>query len=238
MNIALILSGGCGSRLGGNTPKQYIRVNGQLLITYCLKTFINHKDIDRIHIVCEEDYIDTIMTDLSDKGISSEKITAFSAPGLTRQLSILNGLRDIKNTLMDTNQLPDAMDPTIIIHDAARPNLTADDISDYLVALEDHDGLMPALPMKDTVYISENGSTISSLLDRSRVFAGQAPELYKLNKYLAANEALFPDEIMTINGSTEPAVLAGLDVTIVRGNENNYKITTQSDLEKFTACIS
>lgn len=230
MNIALILSGGTGTRLGGDIPKQYIEVKGQLLITYCLKTFIQHEKIDGVQIVCNSEWIQTIKNDLSNQGLLVDKIMGFSTPGETRQLSILNGLKDIKSNINNPIE-----DPTVIIHDAARPNLTADNISEYLSKLTGHDGLMPALPMKDTVYISNNGKTIDALIDRSTLFAGQAPELYRLNKYLSACEALLPDAILKINGSTEPAILAGLDVAIVPGNENNYKITTSNDLEKFKA---
>ncbi len=87
--------------------------------------------------------------------------------------------------------------------------------------------------MKDTVYYSESGKSVDRLLDRSCIYAGQAPEVYRLDKYIEANERLLPDEIYKINGSTEPAVLAGLMVAMIPGDENNYKITTQKDLERF-----
>ena len=233
MNIALILSGGTGSRMGLDTPKQYIKVNNKLLITYCLDTLINHADIDYLQIVCDSNWQETILADLAEHSIPTVKIIGFSTPGKNRQLSILNGLYDIKDYLA-----ANPIDPIILIHDAARPNLTAENVSDYLEAINDHDGLMPVLPMKDTVYLSEDGQSVSSLLDRSKIYAGQAPELYRLTKYLEANESLLPDKILAINGSTEPAIMAGLDVAIVPGNENNYKITTTTDLEKFKACIS
>ena len=87
--------------------------------------------------------------------------------------------------------------------------------------------------MKDTVYYSENGTTVDKLLDRSCIFAGQAPELYRLKKYLEANEKLLPDDILKINGSTEPAVMAGLNVAMIPGDENNYKVTTKKDMDRF-----
>ena len=229
MNIALILSGGTGSRLNSDIPKQYIEVKGQLLITYCLRTFTEHEDVDGLWIVCSPEWIPAIKQDLISHNIPTEKIMGFSSPGSTRQLSILNGLNDIEAKLKG---VPSAGDPVVIIHDAARPNLTKEDISLYLKELDGHDGLMPALPMKDTVYMSEDGKTISSLLNRSKIYAGQAPELYHLTKYLAATRALLPDKILKINGSTEPAIMSGLDVAIVPGNENNFKITTRADLER------
>lgn len=227
MNIALILSGGTGTRLGSDIPKQYIEINKKMIITYCLNMFINHSDIDGIWIVCEQSWKASITDNLSANCIPTDKLLGFSDPGANRQLSIYNGLTDIRKTISED------VDPVIIIHDAARPNLSADYVSTCLDNLEGHDGLMPVLPMKDTVYLSEDGKVVSGLLNRSQVYAGQAPEFYRLNKYIEANIALLPDKIMAINGSTEPAVLAGLDVAIIPGDENNYKITTRNDLDKF-----
>lgn len=227
MNIALILSGGSGTRLGSDIPKQYIEVNGKMIISFCIDMFTNHPEIDGIQIVASDEWRDHINSNLLACKISSDKIIGYSAPGQNRQLSILNGLYDIKASI------DPSCDPIVIIHDAARPNLSADYVSNCLDAITGHDGVMPVLPMKDTVYYSETGKTVSSLLNRSKIYCGQAPELYRLAKYIAVNEALLPDKILSINGSTEPAVLAGLDVAMIPGDEFNYKITTKADLEKF-----
>jgi len=230
MNIALILSGGTGTRLGGDIPKQYIKVKGRMLIAYCLNMFAAHSAIDGIFVVAVPEWRDEIINECGRLGIGKTAITGFSDPGKTRQLSILNGLRDIDTYVksLDKND-----DPVVIIHDAARPNLTAEYLNRCLDAMEGYDGVMPTLPMKDTVYYSENGTKVDRLLDRSCIFAGQAPELYRLKKYLEANEKLLPDEILKINGSTEPAVMAGLDVAMIPGDENNYKVTTKKDMDRF-----
>ena len=81
--------------------------------------------------------------------------------------------------------------------------------------------------------LSEDGKQVSSLLERKQVFAGQAPESFRYGKYLEANEALLPDKILNINGSTEPAILAGMQIKMIPGDECNYKITTENDLKKF-----
>lgn len=230
MNIALILSGGTGSRLGGDIPKQYIKVKGRMLIAYCLNMFAAHSAIDGIFVVAAPEWRDEIINECGRLGIGKAAITGFSDPGRTRQLSILNGIRDIDTYVksLDKND-----DPVVIIHDAARPNLTAEYLDQCLDAIEGCDGVMPTLPMKDTVYYSENGTKVDRLLDRSCIYAGQAPELYRLTKYLEANEKLLPDNILKINGSTEPAVMAGLDVAMIPGDENNYKVTTKKDMDRF-----
>ena len=231
MNIALILSGGTGTRIGGDIPKQYIKVKGRMLISFCLDMFAKHDRTDAIWIVADSKWEDEIRS-----CTDTDKIKGFSSPGATRQLSILNGIRDIDEHIR-TSYPENSEDPIVIIHDAARPNLTAAYTDACLDAITGFDGVMPVLPMKDTVYYSESGKSVDRLLDRSCIFAGQAPELYRLKAYLKANEQLLPDKIMKINGSTEPAVLAGLKVAMIPGDENNYKVTTTDDLKRFEMSI-
>lgn len=222
MVTVLLLSGGTGTRMGMEIPKQYIEVEGSPIIAYCLRTLLFHEEIDAVQIVADEMWRETIINCMEDSG----KFRGFSSPGKTRQLSILNGLEDIKKYAGDLDY--------VLIHDAARPMLSARQISDCLEAVRaGHDGALPVLPMKDTVYLSGDGKTVASLLDREKVFAGQAPEIFVLGKYYEANRALLPEKILEINGSTEPAVLAKMDIAMIPGDEENFKITTISDLERF-----
>lgn len=234
MNIALVLSGGTGTRLGGDIPKQYIDIKGQMLISFCLKAFSEHKDVSGIWIVADITWQDKILEEANRLGIRNA-ILGFSVPGENRQLSIYSGLTGIKWYVDKcTSEKGDfEKDISVIIHDAARPNLTPEFLDRCLDALRGYDGVMPVLPMKDTVYFSESGDRVDGLLDRSKIYAGQAPEIYLLDKYIEANEKLLPNDILKINGSTEPAVKAGLNVAIIPGDENNYKITTRKDMERF-----
>lgn len=239
MNIAVLLSGGKGQRMGHDIPKQYIRVSGKMLITYCLETLLKHPLIDVVQIVAEVPWREEILSDVSENGLDIEKICGFSIPGSERQSSIFHALEDIKNSEnmcicgAAGNKKRKAAYDSVLIHDAVRPNLSREQITVCFETLKFHDGVMPVLPMKDTVYLSDGDGHISSLLDRERVFAGQAPEVFDFDKYYAANLCLRPDVLCKIKGSTEPAVMAGMDIAIVPGDENNYKITTSVDLERF-----
>ena len=145
----------------------------------------------------------------------------------------INELKQFPNLYFDNVDLIDY----VIIHDAARPLVSAETITACLEGCREHDGVMPALPVKDTVYYGAGGK-IESLLDRSRVIAGQAPEAFRFEKYYGANLKLLPDRILQINGSTEPAILAGMEVQYIPGDERNFKITTQTDLERFREIVS
>ena len=220
MTAAIILSGGSGLRMGTEIPKQYLEVSGKPVIAYCIDTFEKSPEIDKIVIVCAEEYrmlISNLFTD-------STKFAGFAAPGSNRQLSILSGLNALKNILGEEDD--------VVIHDAARPNVSHETVRRITEELKNYDAVLPVLPMKDTVYEAEDGKVVSNL-DRSRIVAGQAPEGFKFGAYLRANEALLPDKINEISGSMQPAVMAGMHVGTIPGDENNYKITTPADLARF-----
>ncbi|MCM1231299.1 MAG: 2-C-methyl-D-erythritol 4-phosphate cytidylyltransferase [Ruminococcus flavefaciens] len=224
MNIALLLSGGTGLRLGADIPKQYIEVNHKPIISYCIESLSVHEGIDGIQIVADEQWHEAISSWLV-KADKKRKFRGFSLPGANRQLSILSGLESIREYASDED--------VVFIHDAARPLLSQQMITECLDAMAGYDGVIPVLPMKDTVYESTDGKTISRLLERSRIYAGQAPELFRLGRYYEANRQLLPERILKINGSTEPAVMAGMKMAMIAGDESNFKITTKADLERF-----
>ena len=227
MNIAVILAGGTGTRLGGDIPKQYLEVGGKPVIRYCLDTCFNSGEIDTIHIVADQQWQVYIEEHLPKD--NCQKWKGFSRPGETRQLSIWNALIDI-GTYADAEDV-------VFIHDAARPFLSVDLLQRCLQSVKGHDGVLPVLPMKDTVYYSEDGRKVSNLLKRSSVYSGQAPEAFLFGKYYEANRVLFPDKIKLINGSTEPAIMAGMDIVMIDGDESNFKITTQADLQRFQQIV-
>lgn len=148
MKVALILSGGTGLRLGSDIPKQYIEVAGRPIISYCLETLSSHEEVEALQIVADPAWQDLIWNCLRQTD-SKKKFRGFSEPGENRQLSIFHGLQDIRTYAEDSGY--------VFIHDAARPCLSPEQITDCLQGAEGHEGLMPVLPMKDTVYTSLDG---------------------------------------------------------------------------------
>ena len=180
MNVALILSGGTGTRLGLAIPKQYIEVEGKPVISYCIETLSRHRGIDAIQIVAEELWRDSIREYMKTADVKG-KFQGFSAPGENRQLSVYHGLEDIRGYAEEEGY--------VLVHDAARPLLTSELISQCLNCVQGHDGLMPVLPMKDTVYSSTDGLHITGLLDRGAVMPDRPRRFFGLAGIMRRTES-------------------------------------------------
>lgn len=218
MNTAIILAGGTGTRLGGNIPKQYLKVAGKPIITYCLEKFETNDLIDEIIIVASFEWQEFIL----ENAKNIIKFKGFAPAGLTRQHSIFNGMK-----------VASPKTRKVIIHDAARPNVSQETITQCIQGLDEYDGVMPVLSVKDTIYYSKNGEEINSLLNRDQLYAGQAPESFLYEKYLQIHKGMNESDLSQVRGSSEIAFKNGFNIKLIKGDEHNYKITTIVDLEKF-----
>ena len=229
-NAALVLAGGVGSRMNmGSFPKQYLTVHDRPVLDYCLCTFQKTAAVDAIVIVADPSWRDFINGWLEKSGIT--KFVGYADPGETRQMSIFNGLLVIEKDVAGGEH--------VIIHDSARPLISEELITACFNGLQEADGVMPVLPVKDTCYQSMDGKTISGFLPRSQLFAGQAPEAFRLQPYLQLHRELSREALLEISGSSELAYKYGLKVAMIPGEEKNFKITTQDDLkllEKYLQC--
>lgn len=228
MNYAIILSGGVGSRMKLNIPKQYIEINGKPIISYCLKTFTSCEIIDAIIIGVANEWYKFVNKYISE--LNTNKPIYYTLPGETRQFSIYNALKTIQ-------KIGGQSEDIVIIHDAARPLVSNQLINNCINACQESDGVLPVIPVKDTIYYSKDGNQIDNLLDRSCLWAGQAPEAFRFGKYLKAHEEMEHNELLKINGSTEIAVKAGMQCKIIEGDPMNFKITTSEDLINFKNII-
>lgn len=228
-NIAVILAGGTGIRMGTTIPKQYVEVCGQPVIAYCLQTLLRHEEID-MAIVTVADEWQGFVRDCVQKTKTTIPVY-YAKPGEQRQGSIINALHVAKQNGV-------ANDDIVIIHDAARPLLTKELVSACLKACQDADAVLPVVPVKDTTYLSNDGRHIDNLIERKTLWNGQAPEAFRFGLYYVANLQLTEEELGHITGSTEVAYRAGLKCILIPGDPNNFKITTKEDLSHFETIIN
>ena len=228
MNIAIILSGGIGSRMGMNIPKQYVEVDGKPIIWYCLKTFLRNTHIDAI-IIGREEYWGEYIEKLVDS-FKTSKPVYYSVSGETRQYSIFNALMEAEKHGINQSDV-------VIIHDAARPLVSNSLIENCLQVCKVADAVLPILPVKDTLYQSVDGKHVTNLLNRNELFAGQAPEAFRFGDYIKIHRKMSREELLKINGSAEIAYIGGMDVKLIKGDVMNFKITTPEDLTNFETII-
>lgn len=228
MNTAVILAGGVGSRMGVNMPKQYLLVKDKPIISYCLDIFQKHCEIDNIVIVVSDEWKAYVQELVGKYGVS--KVCGYAPAGETRQHSIYNGLKCINENAKNTD--------VCIIHDAARPLVSDEIISNCLKGAIEDDGAMPVIAVKDTIYQSTDGKAIDNLLKRSELFAGQAPEAFNFKKYFAIHNEVTDVEIATTAGSSEIAYRHGMKIRLIAGSDRNFKITTIEDLETFETIMN
>lgn len=209
--VALILAGGQGNRMG--QPKQFMEVGGQPALLHTLYAFENASEVDRIYVVGDGARVDG----LAAKACITKYVRC-GEPGKARSLSTVNGL-----TLIDEGD-----EALVLIHDGSRCLVTPELIGRVAAAAGDADGAIPALPVSDTIKVTDNGIVVGTI-DRSRLWAVQTPQAFRLGPlrgiYRASNARL--------TTATDDASLVeerGGSVRIVEGEKTNIKLTTPEDL--------
>ncbi|MDE6340903.1 MAG: 2-C-methyl-D-erythritol 4-phosphate cytidylyltransferase [Muribaculaceae bacterium] len=226
MNIAIILSGGVGSRMRSDIPKQYIEVKGRPILAYAVDKFLTHPAIDKIIIALNDVWVSYAKEHL-DFG---KKEIVFCSPGATREHTIYNALKKAK-------EIGAGDDDIVIIHDGVRPLVSERVISDCLHACDKYEAAIASIDVNDTIYVSEEGGVITSVPNRSLLRRGQTPEAFNLGKYLRIHDESTSEEISAVTGGAQFAQQKGLSVFLSRGEEINFKITTPEDLQRFEQII-
>ena len=223
MNHCIIVSGGIGSRMKLDIPKQYFKVNGIPVILYSIRKFVSCGLIDSIVIVLSNEWKDYMREWITKEQYPCKIV--FAQSGLSRQHSVMNGLEELKRYAAD--------DDLVFIHDAVRPLFPVSIIYDGIKACAVYDGAMPVIPVKDATYRSVDGETLSTILVREELYSGQSPECFVFKKFYDAHSQFSDEEISAIRGCSELAFKANLSVRLIPGAEENFKLTTIEDLHAF-----
>ena len=230
MNIAVILSGGVGSRMRADGfPKQYIPVKEKPVLMYTLEKYQASPAIDKIVIVADPVWHGDIRAWMENAGIT--KFADFALPGTSRQGSVYNGLKACAALAASEETA------NVAIHDGVRPLVSLELIAACMDALGEYDGCMPVLAVTDTTYLSQDGMHIAGLLDRSTLFSGLTPEAFRLWPFLRIHENASEEELENTRGSTEIAYKHGMNMRLIPGEYSNFKLTTPTDLDRFRAIL-
>lgn len=219
MNIAIILAGGKGSRMGIDLPKQFLSLCYKPVIAHSIEAFNSHPLIDGVLVVCNPDYIE-LMKEIVKK-YNLDKVFDVIGGGKTRQESSLIGLLRVEDEF--------SPDDIVVIHDAARPLVSERIISDNLSLASEFGACVTAIPMQDSVLVTKNGKEVSSYADRSELMAVQTPQSFVLGKILRAYQNA--PEGLNATDDSSVAFKMGIEVKIAEGEKRNIKITTGEDME-------
>ena len=222
MNIALVLSGGTGARMGLDVPKQYQRIAGKPVIVHTLEQFEKFSEIDGVIVAACAEWEQQILEWKITYALS--KLRGIAPAGPDRQQSIRNGLRAAE-------PLMKGRPGGVIIQDAARPLTSQDLLARLIQALEEAPAGMPVLPITDTTYTSRDGQWVDGLLDRSTLFAGQAPEAFDYWAYRKLYEEAPVEILSSMSGSCQLPCSKGWKVKMIPGEPENLKITYAADLK-------
>lgn len=227
-NIAVILAGGSGKRFGSPMPKQFLTLAGKAVIEHSIDTFCQHPAIDEVAVVVHPDYRDTMQALFDRRGW--DKMKRIIDGGAERYESSLNAIRAYSTYPNET---------CLLLHDAARPLVTADTISRVITALENHEAVGVGVPSTDTVWMVEHGC-IDRIPERSKMWRAQTPQAFRLFTLRQAYEYALKDPLFaaTDDCGVLKRYMPLTDIFVVEGDERNIKITTASDLKLAEALIA
>jgi 2-C-methyl-D-erythritol 4-phosphate cytidylyltransferase len=206
MAVALIVAAGSGERLGAPRPKAFVTLAGRPMVQWSVDALRAVASVERIVVALPE-------------GESAPEGTTGVPGGSVRSASVRAAL-----------DVAGPGDP-VIVHDAARPLVTPDDVANTLAALGDADGAIAAAPVADTIKEADADGTVRATLDRSRLWAVQTPQTFRRS---ALEHALDVDDD-TLAAATDDAWLverAGGTVRVVSASPDNLKVTTAVDLQR------
>ncbi len=223
-NIAVILSGGSGSRMKNSQgiPKQYLNISNKMVIEHTITVFQNNKNIDEIFVVAEPKY-HNLITDISKKN-NFTKVTKILNSGKTRNESSWSAISICESLYKNCN---------LLIHDAVRPFISSEIINECINSLDSFNAVCVAEICTDTILIKNNISNcIKDIPNRNFIYNAQTPQCFKLSTIYKAYKLLYQNDNIefTDNCGLIKKYLPKEKIYIVNGSHKNIKITFEEDL--------
>ncbi|MPQ46507.1 2-C-methyl-D-erythritol 4-phosphate cytidylyltransferase [Marinifilum sp. N1E240] len=219
-NVAVLLAGGSGKRMGSNLPKQFLTLGSKPIIQHSIEAFENHKQIDEICIVINADYHSEINELISLNKFSKVK-------------HVLSGGKERSDSsLAAIDAYEREQNVYLIFHDAVRPFVSERIISDVIKELENDKTVAVAIPTSDTIFCLNVNDTIESVPPRQNLRRAQTPQAFKYSTIKQAYDIAIedPNFIATDDCGVVLKYLPNEPIFIVDGDESNIKITFEQDL--------
>ena len=230
MNIALLIGGGSGNRMGQDIPKQFMHVDGAPIIIHTLQCFQKHPDIQQIAVVCLKGWETVLQSYANQYNIS--KLTHIFPGGHSGMESIHNGIYGLREEGYADEDL-------VLIHDAVRPLLSQDIISSNIATCKAYGYAITGIKCREAILESHDGFTTKTSIPRDTLIRTQTPQTFRLRNIIKAHEIA---KTKGINDSVASCTLIAelnkdIEMHIVPGSEKNIKITTVEDLEILKALM-
>ncbi len=216
-NIALLLASGSGKRCGLDYPKQFALIGNKTILEITVEAFQNHKLIDEIILVTSQDYVDKVK-ELTNK---YSKVSNVIIGGETRKDSSYNGINAINDD-----------DANVLIHDAVRPLVSEQIISNCIEALNEYNAVCAGIPSTDTILMIDELANITSIPPRKLLCRAQTPQCFKLRLIKEAHKKAALDEKCMVTDDCGLVInYTDEKIHIISGSEDNIKVTYKSDIE-------
>ena len=226
-NIALIIAGGSGARMHQNIPKQFLTVNERPVIVYTLEAFQNHPEIDEIAVVCIEGWESVLWAYANQFNIT--KLKHVIPGGKNGQDSIRNGVFELEKN--------HSKDDVVLIHDAIRPMVSAEIISDCIRVTQLHGSAITVIPCAEAMMQTEDGLVSTGSYPRDNLKRTQTPQGFHIGKICDLHRRALQSGITNSVASCTLMIELGEQVYFSAGSEKNIKLTTVEDLDIFKALL-
>lgn len=229
MNIALIIAGGSGSRMGQDIPKQFINVYDKPVLIYTLESFEKHPQIDAIEVVCIDGWHDVLKAYAKQFNIT--KLKWIVSGGATGQESIRNGVYNLDGKCNK--------DDNIIIHDGVRPLVDEEVLTDVILKCNEYGNAVSSMPYNEQIFLIDDEKTTTKYIPRETLRRVVTPQAYKFDMLINAYREAFTKKVGIYGSSYTNTMMVelGKRLYFATGSEKNIKLTTKDNLEMFKAYL-
>ncbi len=229
MNIAVIIAGGSGHRMGQDIPKQFINVYDKPVIIYTLEGFQKHPQIDAIEVVCIDGWHDVLRA--YAKQFEITKLKWVVSGGATGQESIRNGVYNLEDKC--------AADDIVIIHDGIRPLVDDAVLTDVIEKCKQYGNAVTSMPYNEQIFVVDDEISTVKYIPRETLRRVSTPQAYRFDLIDKGYHKAFEEGIGIYGSSYANTMMVELGERLyfAAGSDKNIKLTTKDDLEMFKAYL-